>query len=272
ALSRALLGSHPAHVRFVRIPDHPDARRSAACCRKSAPWEGYTESVSHPQVAERTRALQVVWLGRIGYAEALEKQREAARSLAAGGHETLFLLEHGPVFTLGRNASGRDILWTSETRRAAGIEVFAANRGGKGTYHGPGQLVGYPILDLSPDRRDIKRYVTGLEEVLIRALAVRGIAASRSERKDRVTSVWVGNNKIAAIGIHIARWITTHGFALNVTSEPLQNFAGIVPCGISDGGVTSIERETGRAPSLQSVADTVAQTFGDVFAREIIAP
>jgi lipoyl(octanoyl) transferase len=214
--------------------------------------------------------VRVLWLGRVGFAEGLERQREAARSLAAGGQETLFLLEHAPVFTLGRNASASDILWTRETRRAAGIEVFETNRGGKVTYHGPGQLVGYPILDLSPDRRDVKRYVTDLEEVLIRALAGWGIAASRSERKDRVTSVWVGNDKIAAIGVHIARWITTHGFALNVTNEPLENFAGIVPCGISDGGVTSIERKTGKAPSLRSVADTVAQAFGEVFAREII--
>lgn len=227
--------------------------------------------MSHLQVAERTRALQVAWLGRMGYAEAFEKQREAAGSVAAGGQETLFLLEHGPVFTLGRNASAQDILWPGETRRAAGIEVVETNRGGKVTYHGPGQLVGYPILDLSPDRRDVKRYVTDIEEVLIRALAAWGIAASRSERKDRVTSVWVGNNKIAAIGVHIARWITTHGFALNVTNEPLANFVGIVPCGISDGGVTSIEREIGRAPSLPSAADSVARTFGEVFGREIIA-
>jgi lipoyl(octanoyl) transferase len=214
--------------------------------------------------------MQVVWLGRVGYAEGLERQREAARSLTVGGEETLFLLEHAPVFTLGRNASAGDILWPSAARRAAGIDVFETNRGGKVTYHGPGQLVGYPILDLSPDRRDVKRYVTDLEEVLIRTLAGWGIGASRSERKDRVSSVWVGNNKIAAIGVHIARWITTHGFALNVTNEPLENFAGIVPCGISDGGVTSIERETGHVPSVMSVADTVARTFGEVFGREII--
>jgi lipoyl(octanoyl) transferase len=214
--------------------------------------------------------MHAVWLGRIGYVEALERQQAAARSLASGDEETLFLLEHEPVYTLGRNASAQDILWTSETRRAAGIEVFETNRGGKVTYHGPGQLVGYPIVDLSPDRKDVKRYVTDLEEVLIRALSEFGITASRSERKDRVTSVWVGNDKIAAIGVHIARWITTHGFALNVANEALNNFSGIVPCGIVDGGVTSIERETGRGVSVASVAKTVARTFGEVFGREII--
>jgi lipoyl(octanoyl) transferase len=222
--------------------------------------------------AERARRLRVLWLGRIGYAEALEKQQEAARRLSSGGEETLLLLEHEPVFTLGRNASRDDILWPSEKRRAAGIEVFEANRGGKVTYHGPGQLVGYPILNLSPDRRDVKRYVTELEEVLIRGLARWGIAASRSERKDRVTSVWVGNDKIGAIGVHIARWITTHGFALNVTNESLENFSGIVPCGISDGGVTSIERETGQRVSVKVVANEVGASLGEVFGREIMAP
>ena len=226
--------------------------------------------MSQSLAAPRTRTIRVAWLGRMAYVPANTKQQVAARSLAEGGDETLFLLEHEPVYTLGRNASPQDILWTRETRRAAGIEVFETNRGGKVTYHGPGQLVGYPILDLSPDRKDVKRYVTDLEEVLIRALSEFGITASRSDRKDRVTSVWVGNDKIAAIGVHIARWITTHGFALNVANEALKNFSGIVPCGISDGGVTSIEREAGRAVSVESVAKTVAQTFGEVFGREII--
>ena len=114
------------------------------------------------------------------------------------------------------------------------------------TYHGPGQLVGYPILDLAPDRKDVKRYVRDLEEVLIRTLADFRIPAERSRVRERVTSVWVGNDKIAAIGIHIARWITTHGFALNVTDEPLPYFRGIVPCGITDGGVTTMEQQLGR--------------------------
>ena len=218
-----------------------------------------------------TRApVRAAWLGRISYDAALLRQAEAAARVAAGGPEELLLLEHEPVFTLGRNASAGDILLTPERCRELGIAVCEANRGGKVTYHGPGQLVGYPILDLSPDRRDVKRYVTDLEEVLIRALSDHGIAAGRSALTERVTSVWVGNDKIAAIGVHLSRWVTTHGFALNVTDEPLQGFRGIVPCGITDGGVTSMERALGRAPALRDVADRILPRFAEVFGREIM--
>jgi len=169
-----------------------------------------------------TRApVRVSWLGRLSYDAALLRQAEAAARVAAGGAEELLLLEHEPVFTLGRNASPADILFTPERCLELGIAVREADRGGKVTYHGPGQLVGYPILDLSPDRRDVKRYVTDLEEVLIRALHDHGVPAGRSALPERVTSVWVGNDKIAAIGVHLSRWVTTHGFALNVTDEPL---------------------------------------------------
>ena len=212
------------------------------------------------------------WLGRIDYDRALELQAAAAAEVAAGGQERLFQLEHEPVYTLGRNATAADILFTPERRRELGIEVRESNRGGKVTYHGPGQLVGYPILNLSPDRRDVKRYVTDLEEVLIRTLADLGIRAARAQEKERVTSVWVGNDKIAAIGVHLSRWITTHGFALNVTDEPLPYFAGIVPCGITDGGVTTIERLTGRRICPEEVARPVLAHFGEVFGREIIRP
>ena len=220
--------------------------------------------------ATAARSVSAVWLGRIGYAEAWERQRRAAREAAAGGEETLFLLEHDPVFTLGRNATVSDVLFTPERCRELGITVEETDRGGKVTYHGPGQLVGYPVVNLDPDRRDVRRYVRDLEEVLIRTLADLGISAGRSPVPERVTSVWVGNDKIAAIGVHIARWITTHGFALNVTDEPLAKFAGIVPCGITDGGVTSIERVLGRAPSVREVAQTLLPRFGEVFGREII--
>jgi len=219
-------------------------------------------------VARRT--VRARWLGRIRYADGLAIQAEAAREVAEGGEESLLLLEHEPVFTLGRNADAADVLLDEERRRALGIELFESDRGGKATYHGPGQLVGYPILNLDPDRRDVKGYVTDLEEALIRTLASFGIAAARSPRKDRVTSVWVGNDKIAAIGVHISRWITTHGFALNVTNEPLAHFGGIVPCGITDGGVTSIERVLGRAPSLEEVAAILLPRFAGIFGREII--
>src|SRR6476660_1321675 len=183
--------------------------------------------------ANRGGAVRTAWLGRIRYDDALVLQAEAASRVAEGGEETLFLLEHELVYTLGRNASRADILFTAERCRELGIEIRETDRGGKVTYHGPGQIVGYPILNLDPDRRDVKRYVTDLEEVLIRTLADFGIAAGRSPLPERVTSVWVGNDKIAAIGVHLSHWITTHGFALTVTSEPLSYFRGIVPCGIT---------------------------------------
>jgi lipoate-protein ligase B len=222
------------------------------------------------EAALTKRTVEAVWLGRIRYDEALEVQNEAARRVAAGGQESFFLLEHEPVFTLGRNASESDVLFTPERCRELGIEIRHADRGGKVTYHGPGQLVGYPIIDLSPDRRDVKRYVTGLEEVLIRTLADFGIAAGRSALSERVTSVWIGNDKIAAIGVHLSRWIATHGFALNVRDEALSNFLGIVPCGIADGGVTSMERVAGLRPALIEVVPALVANFGEVFGREII--
>jgi lipoyl(octanoyl) transferase len=217
-----------------------------------------------------TRTIRAIWLGQITYAEALALQGEAARNVAEGGEETLFLLEHEPVFTLGRNASASDVLLSPQRCRDLGIEVHESNRGGKVTYHGPGQLVGYPILNLSPDRRDVKRYITDLEEVLLRVLADFGVPAARSPVRERMTSVWVGNNKIAAIGVHLARWITTHGFALNVTDEALDPFSGIVPCGITDGGVTSIERVSGRRVAPADLVPSALRHFADVFRREII--
>jgi lipoyl(octanoyl) transferase len=223
-------------------------------------------------VAAEKRSLRVRRLGRVGYAEGLRLQEEAAREAAAGLGETLLLLEHDPVFTLGRNASAGDILLSPERRRQLGIEVHEADRGGKITYHGPGQLVGYPILNLDPDRRDVKAYVTDLEEAILRTLGDLGIAAERSPRRDRVTSVWIGNDKIAAIGVHLSRWITTHGFALNVTNEPLAGFLGIVPCGITDGGVTSVEKALGRAVPVAAVIDAFLPRFAEVFGRDIIGP
>ncbi len=221
-------------------------------------------------LAVRThRPVRAPWLGRMPYDRGLALQAEAA-ARARENEETLLLLEHAPVFTLGRNASRADVLFTPERCAELGVEVRECDRGGKVTYHGPGQLVGYPILNLAPDRKDVKRYVTDLEEVLIRALADFGIRAGRSPVRERVTSVWVGNDKIAAIGIHISRWVTTHGFALNVTDEPLPFFSGIVPCGITDGGVTTMERLTGRRLPPVEAAARVRARFGEVFGREII--
>jgi lipoate-protein ligase B len=207
------------------------------------------------------------WLGRIEYGAALELQSQAARRCAEKGEETLFLLEHEPVFTLGRNADPRDILYTPEQCAALGIRIYETDRGGKATYHGPGQLVGYPILHLGSGRRDVKRYVTDLEESLILTLRRFGVEASRSRVRERVTSLWVGNDKIAAIGVHIARWVTTHGFALNVTTR-LDHFQGIIPCGITDGGVTSMEKILGRPVPLEDVAKAYREAFETVFGRQ----
>jgi lipoyl(octanoyl) transferase len=218
-----------------------------------------------------SRRVEALWLGRIGYAEAAVLQREAASRIGRGGAETLLLLEHEPVFTLGRNASAADVLFTPEKRRELGIELVETDRGGKVTYHGPGQLVGYPVMNLDPDRRDVRRYVSDLEQVLMNTLADFAVTASRSSVRERVSSVWVGNDKIAAIGVHISRWITTHGFALNVTQEPLPYFRGIVPCGITDGGVTSMERVLGRRLELREVAQRLLGHFADVFSRDVEA-
>lgn len=215
------------------------------------------------------RRLDALWLGRIGYERGLVMQREAAARVVRGGRETLLLLEHEPVFTLGRNASESDVLFTPQKRRELGIDLFEADRGGKVTYHGPGQLVGYPILNLDPDRRDVRRYVRDLEEVLVRTLADLGVPATRSPLAERLSSVWIGDDKIAAIGVHLSRWITTHGFALNVTEEPLPYFRGIVPCGITDGGVTSIERALRRAVDARDVATKLCARFGEVFGRDV---
>src|SRR6185295_16598341 len=159
----------------------------------------------------------------------------------------LFLLEHPPVITLGRNARSQDVLFDEQALRERGVTLAPTDRGGQVTYHGPGQLVGYPILNLSPDRRDIRRYVRDLQEVLIRTLAEYGVAGEPREGQAFV-GVWAGEEKIASIGVHLSRWITTHGFALNVATD-LSYFSGIIPCGLHQVRLTSIERLTGRAPA-----------------------
>jgi len=212
------------------------------------------------------RALVVTRLGRLSYAEGLEAQAElVARRQAGEVPDTLLLLEHEPVFTLGRNARRENVLFPEEALRARGFEVFETGRGGDVTYHGPGQVVGYPIVDLSPDRRDVHRYVRDLEEVMGRACADYGIAAGRIPG---LTGTWVGREKIGAIGVRIARWVTSHGFAFNVTTD-LAPFGLIVPCGIREGGVTSLERLLGRAVPLEEVMDRLAGHFAAVFERSI---
>ena len=210
------------------------------------------------------RSLEVRRLGLVAYADALALQRALVDDRRAGlVGDLLLLVEHPGVLTLGvRGDGGRShVLINAEALSARGIEVHEAGRGGDVTYHGPGQIVGYPILDLRPDRQDVHRYVRDLEEVLIRVAADYGVAA---ERVAGLTGVWVGREKLAAIGVRIARWITSHGFALNVNSN-LEFFRLIVPCGIADHGVTSLEALNGAAVEMRAVEDAVVQQFCTVF-------
>ena len=213
--------------------------------------------------------LHVHRLGVVPYGEALELQsRLVERRKADEIPDQLIFLEHPPVITLGvRSRNERsNVLETPAGLAARGVELFETGRGGDVTYHGPGQLVGYPILDLKPDRCDVHRYVRDLEEALIRAVAAFGVTAGRSPG---LTGAWVGDAKLAAIGVRIARWVTSHGFALNVTTN-LEHFSLIVPCGIAGKEVTSLERLTGRPVAMADVQAAVAQAFAAVFDRRIV--
>jgi lipoyl(octanoyl) transferase len=212
------------------------------------------------------RPLEVRRLGRVDYQAAVDLQHSLVEQRRAGRlDDQLLLLEHPHVLTLGvRSDRGRShILAAPERLAALGVEVFETGRGGDVTYHGPGQLVGYPVVDLRPDRCDVHRYVRDLEEVLIRTAADYGVAA---QRVAGLTGIWVGAEKLAAIGVRIARWVTSHGFALNVTTD-LSYFDLIVPCGIADRGVTSLARLLGRAVHGDEVADRLVSHFADVFER-----
>lgn len=209
--------------------------------------------------------LDVRRLGSVPYAEALELQRALVEERRAGRvDDVLLLVEHPHVLTVGvRGDGGRShILVPSETLDARGITVHETGRGGDVTYHGPGQIVGYPIVDLRPDRQDVHRYMRDLEEVLIRALSDVGV---RGARIAGLTGIWIGSEKVAAIGVRISRWITSHGFALNVTTD-LSYFDVIVPCGIPDRGVTSLER-LGCSASRSEVEERIVIRFCEIFER-----
>ena len=191
--------------------------------------------------------------------KALVEERRAGRV-----PNLLLLLQHPPVITLGVRGSSRSHVTASDTLLASrGIEVRDTGRGGDVTYHGPGQIVGYPILDLRPDRCDVHRYVRDLEEVMIRVCADYGIAAGRI---GGMSGAWVGPDKIGAIGVRISRWITSHGFAFNVNTK-LDDFQLIVPCGITDRGVTSLEKLTGRPLAIEGVEERIIDRFAEVFAN-----
>jgi lipoate-protein ligase B len=215
------------------------------------------------------REIHVHRFGIVPYADALDLQKRLVEERKADEiPDQLLLLEHPPVITLGvktRNDRSH-VLEPPDVLRAQGVDLFETGRGGDVTYHGPGQLVGYPIMDLRPDRCDVHRYVRDLEEALIRAVVAFGIQA---ERSPGLTGAWVGREKLAAIGVRIARWVTSHGFALNVSTN-LAHFGLIVPCGIADRGVTSIEKLTGRPVPIADVQDAVLQAFAAVFDRRIV--
>ena len=199
----------------------------------------------------------------MAYGPALELQREVARRVIAAEipDDVLLLVEHPPVVTLGRGSKDAHLLASPEFLRARGVELFEVERGGDVTFHGPGQLVGYPIIDLKRHKQDLHWYLRQVEESLIRALATLGIEAERSPGQ---TGVWTNGRKIASIGVHARDWVTWHGFALNVSTD-LSYFDLIVPCGIAGVTMTSIERERRTAMPLPEVADTVVRSFSEVF-------
>ncbi|TVR50536.1 MAG: lipoyl(octanoyl) transferase LipB [Puniceicoccaceae bacterium] len=205
-----------------------------------------------------TAPLQVEDWGRTGYREARERQEAlVARRIAGDIPDTLIFTEHDPVFTLGvRKGAADHLLWSEEDCRLRGIAVERTNRGGDITYHGPGQLVGYPIISLA-GRRDLHAYLRLLEQVLINTAGCLGLAAARDPGK---TGIWLGPRKLAAIGVASRRWVTFHGFALNVSTN-LTHFQGIVPCGLAEASVTSLEAELGEPVPMDEVKAVVVREF-----------
>src|SRR5438093_8074316 len=203
-------------------------------------------------------------LGRLSYAGGRDLQAQLVTDRQAGRIvDVLLLLEHDPVFTLGRNAREQNLLVREALLRARGFDVFETGRGGDVTYHGPGQVVGYPIISLAPDRQDVHRYVRDLEEVMIRACRDFGVEA---QRVAGLTGCWVGREKIGAIGVRISRWVTSHGFAFNVAND-LAPYSLIVPCGIADRGVTSLQQRLGRPVAVDEAEEALARHFAEVFDR-----
>jgi lipoyl(octanoyl) transferase len=214
--------------------------------------------------------LLVADLGTLAYAEALELQRAVARARISGAiaEDVLLLVEHPAVVTLGRSSKQQHLLTSPALLAARGVELFEVERGGDVTFHGPGQLVGYPIVDLKRHKRDLHWYLRQVEEALIRGLAPFGIAA---ERTAGLTGVWTHGRKLASIGVHARDWVTWHGFALNVTTD-LSYFDLMVPCGIARVEMTSVAREIGPDPTLGiRVRDHVAASFAELFGLEMTA-
>jgi lipoate-protein ligase B len=207
------------------------------------------------------RQCVVVDLGTIDLLTAWNKQKEAVDSPDRDEHDLLYLVEHPPTISIGRSSDRQNVIASEEELRAEGIELLEIDRGGDVTYHGPGQLVAYPILNLNRHRRDVGWYLRSLEEVMLRTLLDLGVQGSRIKG---YTGVWVGDEKVAAIGIAVRRWITFHGVALNINPR-LDHFALITPCGIEDKGVTSIRELLGRDVARSAVIEHFLRRFGEVF-------
>ncbi len=207
----------------------------------------------------------VVDLGRTRYAEAWDLQRQCwERRVRGDVGDLLLLTEHEPVYTIGKGGDANHVLADEAELSRTGAEMFRIDRGGDVTYHGPGQIVGYPIIDLH-GRQDLHRYLRDLEEVIIRSLRTFGIEGSRDEG---LTGVWVGSDKIAALGVKVSRWVTMHGFALNVSTD-LRRFDRIIPCGIFHKGVTSMENVLGRRVDASDVQQALTHAFAEVFALQL---
>lgn len=219
---------------------------------------------SRCEIMSSVAAITTLDWGRTAYAYAVDRQRERVQARIDGeAEDTLIFTEHDPVYTIGlRTGAAAHLLWDPAQLAAQGITVAETNRGGDITYHGPGQVVGYPIVDLSP-RKDLHAYLRFLEEVMIRAVGAFGLAA---KRREGLTGIWLGDRKVAAIGVAVRRWVTYHGFALNVDPD-LTHFSGIVPCGIAsaDGTVTSLAHELPSSPSMTEVQDVLAQEFQNLW-------
>ena len=208
----------------------------------------------------------VVRAGVIDYLEAWELQKRLVEARVGGeAPDTLILLEHPPTYTTGRGGDDGNALFDDQALRRLGAVFYHTDRGGDITYHGPGQLVAYPIIDLKGWKQDVHAYCRSLEEVVIRTLGDFGIVAARIKG---ATGVWVGNEKIAAIGVRVSRWVTSHGFALNVDPD-LSYFGQIIPCGIRDKGVTSIARLLGEPVGREAVEQSVVAHFAEEFRRKM---
>lgn len=246
--------------------------------------------------APRTRSVTAHWLGRVRYGEALALQERLVQERIAGARgDTLLLLEHAPVITLGRGAAASNVLASAELREQIGVELFETGRGGDVTFHGPGQLVAYPIFDLNPDRCDVRRYVRDLASVMIRLAADHGIGAGVVPNDSKLIGVWVDLTskarwtdvtsealaarqpgeltphiaKLGAIGVRLSRWVTMHGFALNASTD-LTGFDLIVPCGIRDHGVASLASlGVSPVPSVEALARASLAHFAAVFGAEV---